>query len=189
MSRSAEALTASPAEMMIREQLHRDGLLFLVVRLQHLWGEFCRELVLRSAIGRCVTRTGIYVPPAPDVRRVGDLPGIARRFSRRPFTGSGALWEAPEIAIGRARELRVANYGQINLGLSAVNATNYMKPIRNFIVHPGISSVARYDQAVRSLGFPGLSPVELLGRRLPGGASIFDVWVWELETAAWNAVA
>ena len=189
MSRSATGLPADPAEMAVCEPVHRDGSLFLVVRLQHLWGEFCRELVVRSAIGGCVTRTGLYVPPAPEANHVRDLPDIARRFSRRSFTGPGSLWEVPSIAIERARDLQVANYRQVSLGLSAVNVIGYLKPVRNFIVHPSASSVSGYDQAARSLGFPGLSPIRLLNQRLPGGATIFEDWVSELETAAWNAVA
>ena len=164
--------------------------MFLVVRLQHLWGEFCRELVVRSAIGGCVTRTGVYVSPAPEVKRVSDLPIIAKRFSKRPFTGLGSQWEVPSIVIDRARDLQLANYRQINLGLSTVNfIEDRVKPVRNFIVHPSASSASKYDQAARSLNFPGLSPTQLLSRRLPGGATIFGVWISQLETAAWNAVA
>ncbi len=190
MSRSVSGLPADPAEMAVCEPVHRDGMLFLVVRLQHLWGEFCRELVVRSAIGDCVTRTGVYVPPAPEVKRVSDLPTIAKRFSKRPFTGLGAQWEVPSITIGRARDLQLANYNQINLGLSTVNfIEDRLKPIRNFIVHPSVSSASRYDQAARSLNSSGLPPVQLLNRRLPGGATILGIWISQLETAAWNAVS
>ena len=189
MSRSAASLPADPAEMAVCTPVHQDGFLLLAVRLQHLWGEFCRELVIRSAIGGCVTRTGLQLLPAPEVKRVSDLPTIARRFSNRSFTGPGSLWEVPSIAIGRARSLQVANYHQISLGLSAVNVIDYLKPVRNFIVHPSGSSISGYSQAARSLGFPGLSPIQLLSQRLPGGGTIFDDWVSALEIAAWNAVA
>lgn len=90
MSRSISGLPADPTEMAVCAPVHHDGLLFLMVRLQHLWGEFCRELVVRLAIGGCVTRTGMYVSPVPEVKRVSDLPTIAKRFSKRPFTGLGS---------------------------------------------------------------------------------------------------
>ena len=189
MSRSLAGLPADPAEMAICEPVHLDSLLFLVVRLQHLWGEFCRELVVRSAIGGCVTRTGAYVPPAPDANHVRDLPAITGQFTKQPFTGPRSQWEVPSFAIDQARFLRVANYGRISLALSAVSVIDYLKPIRNFIVHPNARTSASYNQAARGLGFPGFSPVQLLNQRQPGGATIFGVWISQLEAAAWNAVA
>ncbi len=182
-------LPADPAEMAVCEPVHRDGLLFLVVRLQHLWGEFCRELVVRSAIGGCVTRTGVYVPSAPGANHVRDLPTVTSQFTKLPFTGPRSQWEVPSFAINQARFLQVANLNQIIQGLSVVNVIDYLKPVRNFIVHPNVRTSARYDQAARSLGFPGFSPIRLLSQSLPGGAAIFGVWISQLETAAWNAVA
>lgn len=188
MSRSLASLPANPSEMAVCEPVHRDGLLFLVLRLQHLWGEFCRELVVRSAIGGCVTRTGAYVSPAPDVNHVRDLPTITKQFTKQPFTGPRSQWEVPSFAMDQARFLQVANFNRISLGLSAVNIMDYLKPVRNFIVHPNERTSARYAQAARSLNFPGLSPIQLLSQRLPGGVTIFGNWILQLENAAWNAV-
>lgn len=86
--------------------------------------------------------------------------------------------------------MQLANYDQIYLGLSTVHfIEDRLKPVRNFIVHPSASSASKYDQVARSLSFPGLSPIQSLNRRLTGGATIFGVWISQLETAAWNAVA
>lgn len=184
-SRSIASLPADPAEMAVCTPVHQDGLLFLVVRLQHLWGEFCRELVVRSAIGDCVTRSGLRLPPAPGVNHVRELPII----TNRPLPDRSAQWEAPQFAIGQARRLKVANFIQLSLGLGSVTMLEHLRNVRNFIVHPNKDTRPRYYQTARELGYPGMPPAQLLSQRLPGGVTIFDDWISELETAAWNAVA
>ena len=188
-SRSAVSLPANMVEAMTCEPVHRAGLAFLVIRLQHLWGEFCRELVVRSAIGGCVTRTGQYLSPAPGVNRVCDLPTITARFTRQPFSGPRSQWEDPSYALRQASYLKVVNFNEISMSLGAVTILNHLKPVRNFIVHPNKDTRTKYIHIARTLGFPGVSPIQLINQQLPGGATIFGSWLSELETAAWNAVA
>ena len=185
LSRFAASRQAGVA---IYEPLHRDGSAFLVVRLQHLWGEFCRELVVRSATGGCATRTGLYLLPAPSVKRVSDIPGVIARHTREQFSGSRTHWEDPQFAIRHARRLQVANFNRISQGLGAVTILDQLKDVRNFIVHPNGNTGPRYLQTTRMLGFRGMPPTQLINQRSPGGATIFETWVSELEGAAWNAV-
>lgn len=189
LSRFAAPLPKKSAEQVVCEPVHRDGSSFLVVRLQHLWGEFCRELVVRSAMGDCVTRTGLRLPPAPGVNHTRDLPTITRQFTKQPFAGPRSQWEMPSFAIDQARFLQVANLNQISLGIGSVTILDHLKRVRNFVVHPNESTASRYYITARNLGFPGLPPIQLLNQRLPGGATIFHTWASDLETAAWNAVA
>ena len=189
LSRSAPSLPADPAEMMICEPIHRDSLAFLVVRLQHLWGEFCRELVVRSALGGCVTRTGVYLPPAAGVNRVRDIPNIIKQFTKEEFSGSRSHWEDPSFAIRHTRRLQVANFNQISLGLGSVTILDHLKSVRNFIVHPNSNTGPKYLQTTRTLGFRGMPPIQLINQHSLGGATIFEMWVLELESAAWVAVA
>ena len=189
LARFAAPLPEKPAERALCEPVHRDSSAFLVVRLQHLWGEFCRELVVRSAMGGSATRTGLRLPPAPGVNHVRDLPTITRQFTRQPFSGPRSQWEIPRFAIDQARHLQVANFNQISLGLGSITTLDDLKCVRNFIVHPSESTALRYYQATRNLGFSGLPPIQLLNQRLPGGATVFHTWVSDLETAAWVAVA
>ncbi len=188
LSRFATQLPKNPAESALCEPVHHDGSAFLVVRLQHLWGEFCRELVIRSAMGGCVTRTGLRLPPAPGVKRARDLPNITGQFTKRSFTGPGSQWEIPSFAIDQARYLQVANLNQISLGLGSVTILDRLKGVRNFIVHPNELTASRYYLTARTLGFPGLPPVQLLNQILQGGATVFQTWASDLETAAWVAV-
>ena len=185
-SRLAVRLPIDPDEAEMCEPVHRDALGFLVIRLQHLWGEFCRELVVRSALGNCSTRSGQRVPPAPGAIRVRDLPGI----SRLPLWGRGTYWEDPNFALRQARRLSVVNYHSIALGLtSASNALDELKTVRNFVTHPNRSTAARYIQLTRGRGLRGLTPEQFLRQRTPGGATIFESWTGQLVIAAWNAVA
>ena len=175
--------------MTICEPLHRDGSAFLVVRLQHLWGEFCKELVVRSATGGCVTRTGLYLPPAPGVKRVKDIPNIIARHTRQQFSGSRTHWEDPQFAIGHAQRLQVANFRQLSLGLGSVTILDQLKSVRNFIVHPNDNTGPKYLQTTMTLGFRGMPPTQLINQSSIGGATIFEMWVSELEATAYAAVA
>ena len=54
---------------------------FLVNRLFHLWGEFCRILVIESALGGRRTLSGTILGRSPSVSRVSDIPAIIKRPS------------------------------------------------------------------------------------------------------------
>ena len=177
------------AVVTICEPLHRDGATFLVVRLQHLWGEFCRELVVRSATGGCTTRTGLYLPPAPGVNHVRDIPNIIRRLTKEQFSGSRSHWEDPSFALRHAQRLQVANLSQMSLGLGSVTILDQLKSVRNFIVHPNDNTGPKYLQTARALRFRGMPPIQLINQRYLGGATIFEMWASELEAAAYAAVA
>ncbi len=190
LSRSVASLPLDPVDRAVCEPIHQDGLSFSVVRLQALWAEFCRELIVRSALGNCQTRTGLLVTPAPSVKHVRDLPSVTRQFTRQPFLGPGSQWEDPVFAIRQARFLAVSNLNQISVGLGSVTTSlGYLKRVRNFVVHPNHDTKAKYLQTTRTLGFLGALPTELVSQNLPGGVTILAAWVSDLETAAWNAVS
>ena len=46
---------------------------FLINRLLHLWGEFCKSLVVSSALGGCITIGGKPVSSAPRVSSLSDI--------------------------------------------------------------------------------------------------------------------
>ena len=168
------------------EPIHRDGQAYLVVKLQHLWGEFCRELVVRSAIGGCETRTGQTLPRVPGRKYIREITSVVPELS----SGTRTYWENPAFVIKHARRLQVANHNQISLGIGSVsNSLTDLKCVRNFIVHPNRSTRGKYYQLTRSIGFSGLTPDRLLHQYLPGGVTVFDDWISKLTAAAWNAVA
>ena len=185
-SRFVAPLPQEPSAMEMCNPIHRDGRAYLVIRLQHLWAEFSRELVVRSAIGGYETRTGQILPRVPGVNCVRDI----RSITKKPLSGPGAPWENPTFAITQARVLQVANCNEIDLGLGSVSTDlANLKCVRNFIVHPNTRTAGQYIQLARSIGFRKLPPDRLLHQHLPGGVTVFDSWVSAFLTAAWNAVA
>ena len=185
--RFSAKLPANPEESRICEPIHQYGRAYLVVRLQQLWGEFCRELIVRSAIGGCLTRTSQMLPGAPGVKRVSD---ILKVINLKELGSPAARWEEPSFAIDQALRLRVANFNGIDLGLGqASTVAGYVKIIRNYIVHPNSHTSNRYTSMTRTLGFRGLSPDQLLSQSVPGSNSVFENWLSTLTLAAWNAVA
>ena len=190
-SRSLTSLfvTKLPVELEERnmcDPVHQNGRAYLVIRLQQLWAAFCRELVVRSAIGGYETRTGQALSRVPDVRYIGDI----AKVTKKPVSGPGSSWEEPKFTIRQAKALSLTNRNEIELGIGAVstNLAN-LKCVRNFIVHPNDITGNKYLQMTRSIGFVGLAPDELLHQFLPGGVTVFDFWVSDLLCAAWNAVA
>ena len=162
----------------------------MVVRLQSLWAEFCRELIVRSAIGGCATRTIQSLPEAMNVKIVKNVQDIVETQSPKgKYSGFGARWEEPTYAIQQAQKLRVANFGNISLGLgiAATDCAN-LKAVRNFIVHPNQHTRGRYEQVALVLGYQGITPSQLVNQRSQGGTTIFDGWVAILNLAARNAV-
>ena len=179
-------LPVASEEMRACEPVHRDGRAYLIIRLQHLWGEFCRELIVRSAVGGCETRTGQMLPRATRVKRVLDISTV----TNVQMAGPRSYWEDPSFTIGLANRLQIANYNTIDLSIASVSTilTN-VKCVRNYVVHPNRFTSLKYLQMTSILGFKGLPPDQLLHQFLPGGVTIFDAWTSDLLGAAWNAVA
>lgn len=181
--RFSSALPSNPRDMETCIPVHRDGRAYLVVRLQHLWGEFSRELIVRSALGGCITRTGRNLVRPPNVGTFADI----SKITGKPMAGPGAYWDHPNFAIARANDLKVANYNEINLGLASAGLTD-IRCVRNFLVHPNQSTNANFAQLTKNSGLLGVDPDTLLAQRVAGGATIFETWIADLLTAAWNAV-
>ena len=186
VGRLTTKLPTNPVEARECKPVHHDGFAFQMIRIQHLWGEFCRELVVRSAMGGCTTRTGNQLSRVPHVSRVSDLPKV----TKLAFAGRGSNWEEPKFALKQAAILSVSNYLDVNLGIgSASTVLADLKVVRNFLTHPNQVTAKIYDQLARENGFRGLSPDQFLQQLTPGGATIFEAWSQNLIVAAWNAVA
>lgn len=162
---------------------HKDGRAYLVVRVQLLWAEFSRQLVIRSAAGRCRTRTGRLLSRVPIMRKPGDYPRIIRQLK----AGPGTKWDEPSFAIQLAYDLSVTNYNQISLGLGSATISE-IKCVRNFIVHPNVVTNTNYLQLTRNRGHYNVDPDTLISDRVAGGATLFETWVEDLLVSAWNAV-
>ena len=160
--------------------MHEDSRLYLIVRLQALWAEFCKQIVVLSAVGGLLTLEGNIVAPAPGIKAFSDTKRVTDPLER-------ASWHRPKTPIRAAKKLKVENYDQLSLGLSSVNVNN-MFTIRNFIVHPTENTRRGYVQATRDLGLPGAEPESVPISLQKGGATLFEEWVADLQTAATNAI-
>ena len=183
----AAKLPIDSTEKLICEPVHQSSRAYLVIRLQQLWGEFCRELIVCSAIGGCTTSTNQRLTRAPGVKRVSD---ILKVIKLRDLASPSAKWEEAQYTIDQARQLDVANFSTINLGLGgASGVTDNIKCVRNYLVHPNRNNSIRYTNTVNALGFNNLLPDQLLFQTIPGGETVFENWLSTLTLAAWNAVA
>ncbi len=164
--------------------IHADGRMRMLIRLQHLWAEFCRELVTRSALGGCQTLSGRLLGRVSGVSDWRDIERTAwKESNRRP-----PPWHQPKFTLGVANKLAVQNLAQISLGLGAVSPADDLTDIRNYIVHPNERTKLAYNRVTYKLGARGLEPDMLLTSRQIGGATLFEAWVAELQTVAFNAI-
>lgn len=156
---------------------------FAVVRLWHLWSEYCKGLVLRSAIGDCVTLAGSEVSPAPGISTIGDI----LRVSGKDLLGRNAQWDDAAWASKVANDLRISNYAQVSVAVGSPPLT-LVRRVRNFIVHPNGHTRKLYDLETRSVGAVGVGVDHLLHERTPGGATRFESWVLDFRRAAIDAI-
>lgn len=162
--------------------IHNDGKAFMIVRLQLLWGQFCKELIENSALGRCQTLNGTVL------RGVVSGPRDIRRVVNRETGGKPPPWHRPMFAVTMAHNLNTQNYSQLQLALSHVSPADDLKTIRDYIVHPWKLTRMAYDNLSVILQAPGIDPTSLLSMRGVGGNSTFRNWVTELQNIALDAI-
>lgn len=165
------------------EPVHHSGRAYLLIRLQHLWGEFCRVIVTRSAVGGCARLGGGIIAPAPRIVSVHNVETIIGRT----YVGPGSQWDVPKWAVAKASTLNIANYNEVSLGLSSAPASE-VTAVRNYLVHPNIRTRAEFSLVANRLGVPGLSSDDLLRKKYAGGASQLETWIDLYRIAASNAI-
>ena len=165
----------------------RDGRLFCVVRLQHLWGEFCRELITRSSIGGARTMEGTRLPRVSGVRQWKDVEKIARETTGRRLD---VPWHIPEQSARIALKLAPKNATQIVTALSSVSPIDEIRAIRNYVVHPNLDTRVKYGAAARRAGAldPDPDPDILLTTKVyPGNVTRFEYWAAQIRIVALDA--
>ena len=165
--------------------VHRQNRMFCIVRLQYLWGEFCRELLLRSSIGKCYTIDGTYLPQVRGIRSPDDFEVEARRISRGQ---QYIAWHVPGRAADIVKGLSPANEMQITTALSSVSPSEDVRRIRNYIVHPNKGTRMEFSFVAQSLGIFDSDPDLLLRDRVSrSSVTRFEDWVIQLQIVALNA--
>lgn len=180
VDRLSAPLPPAVADKKICEPVHADGRMYLVVRLLGLWGEFCKQIVIHSAVGGLLTLQGRLVDPAPGIRALADTDKVLGPLGHAP-------WHQPATSVQAAKDLNVRNYREIDLGLGAAHVTDIVS-VRHYIVHPNQDTRRGFLQTTRNLGLVGLEPAALVTSLSPGGATLFEEWVIDLQTAGTNAI-
>lgn len=164
--------------------LHRSGRLLLVVRFVHLWGEFCRTLITRSALGNVRTVSNSVLPAAPGISCSSDVSNIARLESNnRP-----PPWHNSGYSIRVAQRLNVANYSTIGQSIGAVSPIRELIDIRNFVVHPNQRTLVAFQSVALSYGVSTRQPLDVLSLTQPGGQNLLTTWIFRFQTIAAAAV-
>ena len=182
VERMNSPLPLAAPERQTCEPVHTDSRKYLILRLQSLWAEFCRQIVIVSAIGGRLTLNGQLLAPAPGIRGFADTSKVIG-----PLDARHAAWHQPSISIQAAQDLQVSNYHQLGLGLSSVNLTDLSRT-RNYIVHPNERTRRNFAQTARNLGLFDVDPASLVTTIRPGGATLFEEWIGDFQAAATNAV-
>ncbi len=177
-------LPLDPNNEYLCPDIHKDAGAFMLVRLQLLWGEFCRELVITSALGGCRTITGTVLGPGAVVTSLNDIKQVVDNETQ----GRPPPWHIPRFAVTIAQNLGAQNFRQLQLALSRVSPVDDLKVVRNYIVHPWKRTRLAYVQVSRNLGAPGINPVTLLASRGKDGSSTFRNWVVQLQNIALDAI-
>lgn len=162
--------------------IHNDGKALMVIKLHLLWGQFCRELVVTSALGGCQTITGTVLGAAVT------SPNDIRRAVNKETRGRPPPWHKPVFAVTIAQNLGTQNFKQLQLALSRISPVDDLKTVRDYVVHPWESTRLAYIQVSRNLKAPGVDPVPLLTIRGKNGSSTFRSWVIQLQNMALDAI-
>ena len=151
--------------------IHEDGQGLLVVKLQNSWGDFCRSLITISASNNS---SRIREAVESVVRNMGF---------------NNPVWHSPEFVARVAKHLTLSNADHINLHLSANLSSGRVTDVRNYIVHPTTRNESKYKKVAVAEGLPGVSVGALMNVRFPGGATLFERWVRDLQRTASNSTS
>lgn len=177
------AIPSRPIHGEYCQALQRDAREREVVKLQLCWGQFCRELIIRSAAGRYRTLTGQQLPPGT-MSSPSSILTEARSLCRKAYFP----WHMPTRCCDLAIRIGAPNAGQIKAGLSVTAPVDDLLAVRNYIEHPSRHSQIRFRRVAIKYGQPQLGPVVLLSTRLSNGRTLFEHWVESFRLMAEIAV-
>ena len=167
---------------MARVLSHSRG--FLVNRLSHLWGEFCRHVVVASALGGYRTLNGVLLTSAP---QIGGVPDILTAIGATSMTGPGLNWGYPTWTVKRVSTIQPANRNHITLGIGSAPFEEF-RCVRNFVIHSNPHTRSEFDAVAATYSLVGVLPDDLLRHRLPGGGTVMESWIRKFQMAALEVV-
>lgn len=161
----------------------------VLVALHDAWAVRCRAIVLRSALGGIVTRSGARLKRTPQLlRHESPLTALRRLWTRKKQKLMPKRWEPRWHDAGQAtdaaRILEIANENEIAFGLGASVAPEHLRAVRNAIAHTVPDVWPAFRRVERDLGtMRHGDPVDLSLARL-GGTGVRHVDHWMAELAA-----
>lgn len=174
---------AKPIHSTSCRQLQQDGREREIIKLQLYWGQFCQELLIKSAVGSYQTLTGGILTPAT-ISNVSDIYLKANTISRKP----NFPWHIPTYCTDLAKAIGTHNYNQIKAGLSITAPINDLLSVRNYIVHPSKKTQIAYKRVAIKYGQPDATPMMLLSTAQSSGGTLFSDWVSSLRLMAEMAI-
>lgn len=169
--------------------VHNDSKQLLIVVLQNIWADFCRELVEHSANGRGPTTGGTILTPISFPTTFPNMDNFLKNTATKianemPHRGEYAVWHSVEYVNALMEELKPSNYVTVQSGLGSISAAKNINIVRSYIVH---SNASEYEKLLNRKGARGLSVVSFLSMKDGGSLSIFEEWVNQLIQGAKNA--
>ena len=174
---------AKPIHNISCRHLQQDGRERVIIKLQYYWGQFCQELLLKSAVGSYQTLTSGVLTPA-NISNVPDIYVEANKISR----GRNFPWHIPTYCTNLAKKIGTYNYNQIKSGLSITAPINDLRSVRNYIVHPSKETQVAYKRVAIKYGQPNATPITLLSTAQSSGGTLFGDWVSSIRLMAEIAV-
>lgn len=163
----------------------------LTFALQVAWSDFCRDLVVVSALGTRRSR-GASIGSVSGIRSMQSAEELVMKNARNTVTErrlSNFVWHATWFTIDVGAKVGLQNQSQLELHLGSALAPEQIARFRNYLAHPEASARARYDGLLAKLGMPGVEPEDLLHKELRPGVPVFTHWVRELQRVAYASTS
>ena len=162
------------------------GEALLTAWLQTKWADFTRELLIASALGTRRT-TGAAVQRLAGIKSRDDAERVLKEATARCQAARGLgtpVWHAPWFVLQVSEVIALNNLTRLQMSLGPTLVPKYMNTVRNYLVHPGAKTRARYEELQEKLGMLQVEPEYLLRQQQSPGLSVFTSWVRELQSVA-----
>ena len=179
------ALALPPEQILVKQFI----VSMCVVKLHDQWNTRCREVIIKSALGRHRTLSGIQLQ-----RVVRDHPVVRLRrcwSSKRPMDSSWEPdWHMPSVSARAASLLRIQNETTVTNAITAVTTIEELRWTRNAIAHELPRTYAMFRQIMANRVVSGrYCPADFAVQRIQNSTDlVLDAWMEELKLALRAAV-
>lgn len=158
----------------------------VVIRLHDAWTRFCREVIIRSAIGNINTLGGMRLVPVVGVTdRASAIEALMNTYRKRTYE---PRWGDASECLDAATRLKIGNIATVSAAIGATNSpAESIRHVRNFYAHRKEGSAAR---AITTGCFYGAKYPDVFQLRqyTTGGVTVVASWTSGLILIATAAV-